>query len=542
MFHSNFLLANFKKTGLSVIQSKDFWLLAILVSISCYCAYLFSQVPFTLYYASVDYYSYARDFILGSEHLGGENTSSIRTLGYPLFLVGATFGTLQLSLIAGFQLLLPVAVVMIGYLLLRKAGFSPAKCFIFMIATQLSLVFFSASRTILNEQLYSVLLFLSFCVALIWYVNRSRHAFLALCFLLLFASLVRPTSFLLFCLFVFFFPHMTLKKRFLNSVISFCMVLLAMQISSVFHARLDEKHTSGTGILAVMNPIVASGADSSYLFKETDGSYSARLIEMMVSFEQSQKGQDALKQYLKKNGDLENVKLEEDCLSASAGGTSCLLNMPTLETYWITKWQVIRQLGMKEADAFYKSLFIEKAKASPKLYAYFWFQNFLYFLQGGNKHFGYKIEDKGELVNRNMFRVQTTAARYTDQYAPFFSDSFIADLKEHNKGLGLARVKSLHRYIYKLWSMITVVHSLALILALWFIGETMLNTRRTLIQNVVTLSFLIFVFHAALISVVHPPLGRYVLPLMPTMILLIISVGLELKIRVDKLRKNYALF
>lgn len=507
------------KRLLGTISRTDCLALAVLFTTCSICAGLAFQIPFTLYYASTDYFVFANNYLTSSPSIDTQNTANIRTIGYPLFLAFLSAGSLDLEVLAWWQVIIGGFLPIIGFLALRKV-FGTFDSLLIALPVCLSFVFLASSRTFLNEQLYSMALWGFAISTLIYFQVPSRKYLTLVIALWLLASLTRPIAFPLIVMVAFLAPAQSLPQRYFRVAAALAIFATAYFANGKLHQMIVPDYTSGTGILAAIQPIVGSQANLDWRFSEDDGPATQRLLQIVHEFETTEKGKAAIEAFHKKKR-LNPSDPRATCPAISSSDELCFLSTPTLESYWQIKWAVIRALGIVRADALFMDVIAEQAKAKPDLLFTYWSHGTWNFLNGGNTHYSYSPNSQYTLVPKNMFRIAHTNQSYVDRYSKFFRPSMPQSLNKINAETNTSIIGEINSFIFPLWSTTFALNIGFVFLAAAMIVKFSFTVTPSI--NIYTSGILIgtafFICHALVVPLIHPPLGRYVYPLLPVTLL-----------------------
>lgn len=358
------------KRLLGPVSRKDFLALAVLFTACLVCTALAFQIPFTLYYASTDYFVFANNYLTSSPSIDKQNTANIRTIGYPLFLTLVSAGSLDLETLARWQVIIGGFFPILAFGALRRV-FGTFNSLLISLPVCLSFVFLASSRTFLNEQLYSMALWAFALSTLIYFQLPSRKYLILIIVFWLLASLTRPIALPLIVMIAFLAPVQSLPQRYIQVAAALVIFATAYIANGKLHQMIVPNFTSGTGILAAIQPIVGSQGNPDWRFNEDDGPATQRLLQIVNEFEKTDKGKAAIKAFHEKKRINPNGP-PATCPAVSPFNNPCLLSTPTLESYWQIKWAVIRKLGIVAADTLFMDVVNEQAKAKPDMLFTYW--------------------------------------------------------------------------------------------------------------------------------------------------------------------------
>ena len=491
--------------------------------LSLYGFALAMKVPFSVYYASTDYFIVAYNYLSGHDPLNvPQNTAELRALGYPAFLYLASGGGLKIASIAMAQLLLAFLTPLIAAVVLWREGFSPVKMAFFISPILLSFVFYAPARTILNEQLYTVVLWAMFIAAFLWYGRKSRGYLIALCVFWVLAVFTRATALPLLPIIVFLFPFENWLARGKAFAVSLAGFALVLGLYNNLHRQVIANYNSGFGILGLIGPIVTGREQEAWRLRSDDGPATAQFISMIKEYEATPKGQAGIENHRKRMKVDEAFIAQLQCESDAAARPSCLLETPTLETYWQVKWISIYGLGLSGANTLMTSVFFEQMKQKPLLYLRYWSRNMALFLAGGNYHYSYLPAPAPTMVKKNGFRI-LHVKNSVDRYKKFFQQDFDAQMEQVNAQTSARNLSKINRFISPFWRYLFWGNLLLLPIGIYFGLKRLFDGRaHSQTEAIIVLAVVVFGFHAAAISFVHPPLGRYVFPLLP-----VVSFGIS---------------
>jgi hypothetical protein len=500
----------------------NFGAILLIAVLSFYGIALAMKVPFSVYYASTDYFIAVNNYLSHAQPINNQNTAQTRSLGYPVFLYLASGGGLNIASMAIAQLLLAFLAPLIAALVLWREGFSPVKIAFFISPILLSFVFYAPARTLLNEQLYAVALWAMFIAAFLWYSRKSRPYFIALCVFWIIAVFTRATALPLLPIIVFLFPFKNWLARGKIFVLSLVGLVLVVTFLNSLHRQLIPNYTSGFGLFAMMNPMVVSREREAWRLRSDDGPASARLISMVEDYEATPKGQAGIENHRKRMKVDEAFITQLQCETDAAARPPCLLETPTLETYWQVKWIAIRGLGISDANALMTSVLLEQMRHKPLLFFRYWSRNMALFLAGGNYHYSYLPAPERTMVKKNGFQI-LHVKNSVDRYKKFFQPDFEAEMGQINAQTSARNLSKINRFISPFWRYLFWSNLLVLPIGIYFGLKRLFDGRtHSQMEAIIVLAVVIFGFHAAAISFVHPPLGRYVFPLLP-----VVSFGLS---------------
>ena len=506
------------------VSTKDIAATILLLLVTGYQIYLVDKIPFTLFYASTDYYVFANNYLPGNEHIDAVNTASLRTIAYPAFLWLVSFGALDFFSIAISKLLLIILIPLVAFWMMRHSKLHFYHSFFIAAAIAFSFAIPAASRTILNEQLYSATLTLLVISTICYSQSRKPQYLVILLSFWLLASLTRPTAFLGLPIILVFLFGENIKQKFILFIATTITALTLISLTNKLHEKFIPNYSSGTGLLGLIGPIVESARRHEWRFSRQDGTHTTNLIEIINEYELSERGKKGIASHREKMRLPEKHGLSFKCDQLSVEPRfPCLLEHPTLESYWQIKWASIRAIGNKDTDILFRNVFIEQAISKPQMILSFWLQNIKLFILGGNRRYSYQFQ--AELDKKNEFKVIFTGKKYNSKVENFFKKSFFEELVYHNSERVDKSRSSLDKFLYGTWNLLAKFNLLTICFAKkfhnlnLFFSVKLIFFKANLNVNNAAIVFTsgLFLLHAFTVTAFHPPLGRYVIPLIPLM-------------------------
>lgn len=437
-----------------------------------------------------------------------------------------SFGSLSISAIAWGQLAVAFLSPLIGYFVLRKAEMSGWKAAAYILPIIISFGFYASARSIMGEQLYSLLVLGMFLAAATWLITKSRLAMTYMLLFWFFSCLTKTTALPLLLAVVFLYPFTSWLKRAQATAVTLVFILSVLVGLAALHRSIIPDYTSGVGIFAMMNPVVTSREKEAWVFKTSDGPATRKLLTMLSDYEQTKRGEKTVARQRERMQVKPSFFEPSICKKDRVAVPSCLLEMPTLESYWQVKWLAIRQLGIAEADAFLTSVVAEQLVQKPGMFLRFWLRNSAYFLAGGNMHYSYKPAPQPTMNPKNDFNV-AFVPNIKKGIIGSFQPSLADNLASLNTGTSVKSVRQMNRYVSPLWRGLFHVNLLVLAFgSLIAIRYLFLGSKLTVETAYIMLAAVFFIYHAFAVSALHPPLGRYVSPLLPVALFGITATGL----------------
>ena len=497
--------------------AKDVLATIFLLLVTVYQAYLVDKIPFTLFYASTDYYVFANNYLFGNQQIDAVNTASLRTLAYPAFLWFVSFGALDFHSIATSKLILVILVPVVAFWMMRHSNLRFGYSFFVSTAIAFSFAIPAASRTILNEQLYSAALTFLVISAICFHKSRKPQYLIILLGFWLLASLTRPTAFLGLPIILVFLFGDNIKQKFILFIATTIIAFVLISVTNKIHEKFVPNYSSGTGLLGLIGPIVESAKHDEWRFSRQDGSYTSTLINIVNEYELSERGEKGIAVHREKMRLPEKHGLTFKCNELTVEPRlPCLLEHPTLESYWQIKWAAIRAIGNKETDILFRNVFIEQLLSKPQMILSFWSENIKLFILGGNRRYSYQYQ--AELDKKNEFKVIFTGKKYNQKVEKFFKKTFVEDLNNHNSKREDKNRSSLDKFLYGVWNILAKLNLLTVCFALFFSVKLILfKANLTLNNAAIVFTAGLFLLHAFTVTAFHPPLGRYIIPLIPLM-------------------------
>ncbi len=542
--------------------NKKFIALSILILLGIIQYYYLLGFNFSLYYASGDYIDAAnRMFDLDWPVISNNNTANTRTWFYPFLL--KIFGSNETDFlqIITVQMLLVCFFPCISFLLLANLGRELGFSFIFSLVLSISCCLIVFSRTLLNENPYSLLTSL-FCILFLLLESHKRLViFITLsiiCFLLV---ATRPTGIvfgvtLIFVLLIYFFHNQISFKRMICLIL---FIFLGVSLSHSLNKKLNSDFISGSYIFSTMNiiPYLGNKHKNQIEFDPVNIESHKKILQLMSNYEATKSGTNAWK----KNAKKVKVSLKKDsCKFEGTKLSSCFLMYANLESYWQVKWVYINKFGLNNANNELKKFALETIINDPISYSKILSKNFFWFLigTGGGKHISHKRIDKGPfLKNAKQVRFWTRYIKDESQISDHPNTIKVVKKmsgEDYNKELNLIntkvdfknlkkKLKKFNNYFTVFFNIVWLVGQLSgIILSIMFLANFFIRSLFKEFKDELIAGFCLYITligHALLVSYAHPPIGRYLIPLFPICITLVI---ISIRILIIKYNLVYKLF
>jgi len=513
----------------------------IILAIIWFVVYVYLSTKYlpSFYYASTDWITLSDRLLSPSEWglpLKENNTASLRTIGYPIYLIITTLGSLDPNLIVNTNYLLAFTTIFASFAITSRIINYKLALLVSCIFV-LSFVPFAFASTILSEHLIislltilAPLIVLSICKA-----SPTNRFFVVLIlgFLCLVKTLFFPVL-LLYSLFLiiewkFSDSARSSKGYKLPIAFSFLALILAFFSNSLF----VKNHNSGTFIFGAMNTIMYG---STACLDNLQSIYKPLIDEGI--FDEA-KARDTLRRMdIKANNVLDRSKMSYNDVFET------IFSNPTLETYWQIKWVLLNRMpSEKRANDLARSLYISYIKKYPIEFIKNTGRNYYNFILGKPRHFNYSYNTENLFRNEGGLRVYRTNKATNENLSSFFEtyDIKINDYVTTKRApkFGIKEDVIIRKFIecvfvfnaiaFVVWSIVSTV-----CLCKHFKNKLYENSPSWL--NLLISSFLLqaFFWGSALGSVLfHPALGRYILPFLPIVLTSLVvtccSVSLSLR-------------
>jgi hypothetical protein len=537
-----------KLVDIIVNLEKKFLLFLILFLLGFLQFHYLQNFTFSLYFASTDYLDSANIMFNLNWPLISNNTANARSWFYPLMLTISGSGNPNFSQIINIQMLFACFLPSFFFIILINMRQEVKFSFLFCLVLCLSCCFLVFSRTILNEFPY-ILLISFFCILSLIFLTSSRRFFLFLLMLMIVFCLIgtRPTgvvfgiSLILFLIFYFYHNHIGLK--FLIS--SIMCIIFVIIISLSLNKILNPNYGSNSFIFSTINiiPYLGNSNLSQIEFDPINIKSHKQILQLMSDYENTERGAKGWKKNVKKL----NLKIDEStCEFKGTNLSSCFLAYANLESYWQAKWLYIGKFGMKEANSQLNKFSMETIKNDPLGYAKILSKNFFWHIigSGGGKHISYKINKDGPfLKNANKVRFYSTH-KYDDSkivdhpitlktMEKLLGNDFKKQLNHINKKVKKDNLKTVftnfNKYFNFFFNIFWLLGQISgiILLTIFSLNLFKYNFFKNFYNELLVGSFLYIslVFHMVLVSYGHPPLGRYLIPLLPIHLTLIVIIS-----------------
>jgi|TARA_B100001093_G_scaffold10343_1_gene9667 hypothetical protein len=567
--YSNYFInwsKNLLKTFLHLVFDLDkkilIFLILFLIGVIQY--YYLLGYNFSFYYASADYIDATnRMFDLGWPIISN-NTANTRTWFYPFILKIFGSGSLNFLQIIFWQNLLTCFFPCIIFLVLINLNRELKFNFIFCLILSISCCLLVFSRTLLNEVPYIILTSL-FCVLSLVLIDFQKKIliFLPLIVVCFFLLATRPTGIvfsitLIFLLFIYFRYSQINIKLLLYSILFIFLVIFA---NNLLNKKLNSDYTSGAFIFSTINiiPYLGNKHEKQLKFDPININSHKQILQLMSDYETTYRGIKAQKKHIKKI----NINIEKDsCKFLGTKLSSCFLMYANLETYWQAKWIYINKFGLNGANKRLKELAFETIINDPIEYFKIFSKNFFWFLvgTGGGKNISYERNEFGPyLKNNNHTKFFTRYIKKNSEttYDPFtikianklLGKDYEEVLNKINSNVNYKTLDKKHknfRYyftpIFNITWLLGIFSGMILIL-MFSINLFSRNFDKLFREELIigACLFLVLIGHAITISLTHPPLGRYLIPLQPISITLFVIICRIILIKYKEIKINISI-
>lgn len=494
------------------------------------CLWYFQYAYIYVSYAST-YYAASHDFILLALHLGdlsqwGSNlpegsTAQFRGIGYPLYLLAVSLGTLDLGLIenANYGVLL---VALLATYLLSSHLIGRLTAFVVTGLFSVTFIPFAFVATILSEHVIMVLLMVIAPLSVMSVLRRSQWPRVVFVFFMVLLCMVKtifaPMLVLFLCFWIIEWGLGGFKvgaKRYFP-IIGGTIIGLALSFNA--SSFLVTNYSSGMFVFGLLNTLVYGAAVEVDDIEEIYDPF----FEQGILDDKS--AMDVWKVVVRQ---AKVPETENALLSLSAAEVRKeLFRSPTLGTYWQIKWKLL--LGSPSEQAANKlaqEVYFQFISNYPAQFVTLTLRSWMSFVQGEPRTFKYTfVEDGGDLTRPSgeLFIYGTnlkTTKRLTDIWRTKGIDipaidvsrkapTFVNPSKFVSFGSGGLFISNF--VILLIW-LFFVLLAMARIKA----GGIKFNEAWWRLNGCVFLLQGSFVGLGLATVLLHPPLGRYILPLTP---------------------------
>ena len=312
-------------------------------------------------------------------------------------------------------------------------------------------------------------------------------------------------------------------------------IIFIIIISFSLNKILNPHYNSNSFIFSTINiiPYLKNSNLGQIEFDPINIKSHKKFLQLMSDYENTNKGAKAWKENVKKL----KLKIDEStCKFKGTNLSSCFLAYANLESYWQAKWLYIGKFGMDEANSQFKKFSMETIINDPLGYIKILSKNFFWhiFGSGGGKHISYEINEDGPfLKNSNQIRFYLTYKFDSSGIVvhpitlttmeKLLGTDFEKQLNYINKKVKKENLKTVitkfNKYFYIFFNIFWLLGQISglFLLIIFSLNLFKYNLFKNFYNELLVGSFLYLsvVFHMILVSYGHPPLGRYLIPLLP---------------------------
>lgn len=507
-----------------------------LVLIGCWYVqyvFIFTNYPPSFYFASSDFMSIAfhlQDPANWGEVLRDNNTGQFRGVGYPLYLLVASFGTLDISLIENANYAIILASYLCSYLLLTR--FLPRSvAFVVVAVVALSYAPFAFAVTIISEHLIVAMLMIIAPLGVLSVITSSLRYRISLVLMVFALCMVKSMFLPMFILFVAFWIiewglcGWRSKLKDFGPLVGGAMLLMAGV--SPINTAFVSNYSSGMFIFGLMNTLnYGSDTQSDNLHEIYEPLFEQGLLD-------EAKVRSLWNLVLASAEKQKSVIPVEYRTSEIAEIRKLLFNVPSLETYWQLKWIILRGYGEEEdANNLARGMYFDFVQRHPLSFIRNTALNWYNFSIGQPRHFTYAFQKKDLFRDEGGLKIYRTHVPASQRFVEKWRSNGIVydevDARRNRLVSSTAfndRIKLILQAIYSanaLIMLIWVVISLFNVVKNRGFCRSHSETwwRWTAASFILQGSF----FGLGLGTVLlHPPLGRYFLPFLPLVVIAAIA-------------------
>lgn len=491
-------------------------------------AYLSTNYQPTFYFASTDWISLSQHLLnpaAWGKELQDNNTAQFRGLGYSIYLIIVTFGTLNINLIEMANYLTVLVAALFSYILfVRFLGKHVA--FIIVICALLTFVPYAFAATILSEHLILALLLIFTPLCILSFVRTafSYRVFSVITLTILCAvkTMFLPMLLVYLIYVLIEWRHMGLRTHATRYAALALSIIAAFFLTANLSSMFVANYNSGAFVFGTMNTLLyGANTDSDSLHEIYEPLFEAGVITdekaveilKLVNTHASDAGSESI-------GDEEFI----DQLTA-AEIKRLLFDSPTLETYWQLKWAILRGAETEaEANELARGPYIAYIKRHPAQFALNTRTSWSNFILARPHHFKYSYETEDIFRKEGGLKLYRTNIKTNERFIGLWNkrglyfDENGARSNKLNMPFNVSvRIRESAETIYGLNAMVLGVWLILSIASCIFVLPRKASNNKKWWQWLGAAFFLQGSFIGlGLVSVIlHPPLGRYLLPLFP---------------------------
>ena len=506
------------------------WLYVFLISILWFFQFAYVSTNFqpTFYFASSDWISLARH-VMDPEAWGTElregNTAQFRGIGYAVYLILVTFGTLNINLIESANYLTILAAALISFGLFARL-FQKHIAFVIVAAGMLTFIPYAFAATILSEHLVIVMLMVLSPLSVLSFV-RPEFSYRIYCVTMLALLCTVKTLFLpLLLLYGAYVLVEWRNKGFKASFVRYGVLSFFVAVSFLVTANLSSflvaNYNSGAYIFGVMNTLLyGANTDSDSLHEIYEPVYEAGLIT-------DESAKNLLNTVNKRARDAANEVTPDEQAVAQMSAMETkeiIFNRPNLETYWQLKWLLIRNANNEAmANETAKELYFGYITRHPVRFALNTSKSWINFLMAQPRHYKYEFEPENIFREEGGLKLYRTNTKTNERFIKiwnangiFFDENGARSNKLKADFNVSIRIRHWMQTIYKLNALVLAIWLIMSIAAVVFAGSRLADGGGKWWKWAGAAFFLNsgFVGLALASVLLHPPLGRYVMQLYP---------------------------